>query len=136
LPISYKDDRSVVERIMLEAASRETIEIGEIAAPTLKILEEKFAIKPGDIRPRVFMRLTDNWVELSVRFLCSNHDIRGLKDRMSREIIQNLDKAEIGIASSTYDIVGLPVIRVQLEASADLHQRTLRETVSNTQGKL
>jgi small-conductance mechanosensitive channel len=119
LPISYKDDRSVVETIPLEAAGWETIKIEEIASPTLKILEEKFSIKPGEIRPRVFMRLTDNWVELSVRFLCSDHDIRGLKDRMSREIIQNLDVAKIGIASSTYDIVGLPTIRVKMEASTN-----------------
>jgi hypothetical protein len=60
-----------------------------------------------------------------VRFLCSDHDIRGLKDRMSREIIQNLDEAKIGIASSTYDIVGLPTIRVKMEASTNPQKETL-----------
>jgi small-conductance mechanosensitive channel len=115
LPISYNDDWSVVENILLDAAGRQTVQIEEIATPTLKILQDKFSIEPGDIQPRVFMRLTDNWVELTVRFLCKDHDIRGLKDRMSREIIRNLDQAKIGIASSTYDIVGLPPIRVQME---------------------
>ena len=115
LPISYKDDRSVVEQILLEAAGKETVKIEEMAAPALKLLEDKFSIESVDVRPRVYMRLTDNWVELTVRFLCKEHDIRGLKDRMSREIIANLDKAKIGIASSTYDIVGLPPIRVQME---------------------
>ena len=52
------------------------------------------------------MRITDNWVELSVRFLCRTHDIRGLKDRISREILAGFEDASIGIASSTYDIVG------------------------------
>jgi cytochrome c oxidase subunit 2 len=89
--------------------------IDEIAEPTLKVLEDKFAIKSADVAPRVFMRLTDNWVELSVRFLCKDHDVRGLKDRMSREIIDNLDRAKIGIASGTYEIVGLPPVRVQME---------------------
>ncbi len=115
LPISYKDDRSVVEQILLEAAGKETVKIEEMAAPALRLLEDKFSIESVDVRPRVYMRLTDNWVELTVRFLCKEHDIRGLKDRMSREIIANLDKAKIGIASSTYDIVGLPPIRVQME---------------------
>lgn len=116
LPVSYKDDRATVEAILLEAASRETVKIEEIAAPTLKVLEETFLVKSADIHPRVYMRLTDNWVELSVRFLCKDHNIRSVKDRMSREIVANLDKANIGVASSTYDIVGLPPIRVQMEA--------------------
>ncbi len=115
LPISYSDDRGVVESILLEAAGKETVKIEEIAASALTILEDRFSIRSGDIHPRVYMRLTDNWVELTVRFLCKDHDIRGLKDRMSREVIANLDKAKIGIASSTYDIVGLPPIRVQME---------------------
>ena len=115
LPISYNDDRNLVEQILLEAAAKETVHIEELAAPTLKLLEDKFSIEKADIRPRVYVRLTDNWVELTVRFLCKDHDIRGLKDRMSREIIAKLDDAKIGIASSTYDIVGLPPIKVQLE---------------------
>ena len=116
IPISYTADRNLAERILLEAAGKETVKIEEIAAPVLKNLEDKFSIKSAEIRPRVYVRLTDNWVELTVRFLCKDHDIRGLKDRMSREIADALDVAKIGIASSTYDIVGLPPIRVQMEA--------------------
>jgi small-conductance mechanosensitive channel len=118
IPISYTADRHVAESILLQAASRETVKIEEIAAPVLKNLEDKFSIEPADIHPRVYVRLTDNWVELTVRFLCREHDIRGLKDRMSREIADALDRAKIGIASSTYDIVGLPPIRVQMEPPA------------------
>lgn len=116
IPISYNDDDTIVEHILLIAAGKETIKIEEVAEPTLKVLQEQFSIHtPEDLAPRVFMRLTDNWVELTVRFLCRDHDMRGLKDRMSREIKANLAKAKIGVASSTYDIVGLPPIRVQME---------------------
>jgi hypothetical protein len=48
-----------------------------------------------------------------VRFLCPTHDIRALKDRISREMLAGLDAAKIGIASSTYDIVGMPPLRVE-----------------------
>ena len=46
--------------------------------------------------------MTDNWLELTVRFLAPDHGIREIKDRMSRDILAALDKAEIGIASGTY----------------------------------
>ena len=115
IPISYKDDRYLVEKILLTAAEKETVKIAEIAEASLAILEQRFSIRKLDFKPKVYMRLTDNWVEVTVRFLCKDHDIRGLKDRMSREIIDNLDKAKIGIASGTYEIVGLPPIRVEMQ---------------------
>jgi small-conductance mechanosensitive channel len=119
LPISYKDDRVTAEKILLAAARKETVAIAELAAPALQLLKERFSVDAAETQPRVYMRLTDNWVELTVRFLCKDHDIRGLKDRMSREIIDNLDAADIGIASGTYEIVGFPTLKVQLEAGSN-----------------
>ena len=116
LPISYKDDRDTAEKILLAAAERETVKITEMAEPALQALKERFSILSStDLQPRVYWRLTDNWVELSVRFLCKDHDTRGLKDRMSRAIISDMDKAGIGIASGTYEIVGLPPIQVEMK---------------------
>ena len=59
------------------------------------------------------MWIIDNWIELAVRFLCGTHQVRGLKDQISRQIMDELDVAKIGIASSTYDVVGFPPIRVE-----------------------
>ncbi|MDQ6733277.1 MAG: mechanosensitive ion channel family protein [Nitrospirota bacterium] len=118
IPISYDDDHDIAERILLDAARKETVSVRDLAEPTLKILQDKFSTHPSELSPRVFVRLTDNWVELTVRFLCKDHDIRGLKDRMSREIKSRLKEENICIASSTYDIVGLPPIRVQMEPPA------------------
>ncbi len=114
IPISYTDDRNIVETILISAAQRETVRIEELAAPAVQILEERFLLKSVDLEPHVYLRLTANWVELSVRFLVKTHDIRGLKNRMSRYIITELDKHGIGIASSTYDIVGMPPLQVQI----------------------
>jgi small-conductance mechanosensitive channel len=113
IPISYKDDRNRAEKILLEVAAKETLDVTKLAAPAVKALQEKFLLTRTDVKPRVFFRLTDNWVELTVRFLVEDHDIRGLKDRMSRGIIDGLDAAGIGIASGTYEIVGLPPVRVE-----------------------
>ena len=115
IPISYKDDRGRAEQILLAAAEKETVEISELATPVLETLQRRFAIEGAALKPKVFLRLTDNWVELTVRFLCRDHDVRGLKDRMSRDIIDHLDEAGIGIASGTYEIVGLPPLRVQMD---------------------
>jgi small-conductance mechanosensitive channel len=112
-PISFKDDRRRAEEIILKAVRDHTREIANIAEPELQRLKERFFIEEADIHPRVFLRITDNWVELAVRFLCGTHQVRALKDRISRQILDDLDAAKIGIASSTYDVVGFPPIRVE-----------------------
>ena len=58
--------------------------------------------------PKVYYRITDNWLELSLRFIAKDHDIRDIKDQMSRDILDEFDKAGIEIASATLDIVGMP----------------------------
>jgi small-conductance mechanosensitive channel len=120
LPISYKDDRNRAEQIILDAVRHNTADIAQLAQPELDRLKQQFFIKAAEIAPRVFLRITDNWVELSVRFLCRTHDIRGLKDRISREILSALESAKIGIASSTYDIVGLPPVKVEISRNEDV----------------
>ncbi|WP_246733482.1 hypothetical protein [Methylobacterium sp. BTF04] len=76
-------------------------------------LQERFGVEPIDLEPRVFFRITDNWLELTVRFILGTHQIRGAKDAISRHIISEFDAAGIGIASATYDIVGLPPVELR-----------------------
>lgn len=70
----------------------------------------------------MFYRITDNWLELTVRFIVDTHRIRAAKDAMSRHIINQLDRAGIGIASATYDIVGPPPIKLQRARDAEAAQ--------------
>jgi small-conductance mechanosensitive channel len=113
LPISFKDDRARAEQIILEAVEYHTRDIASLAQPELDRLKREFFIEAADIKPRVYLRITDNWVELSVRFLCNTHNIRALKDQISRQILSGLEAAHIGIASGTYEIVGFPPITVK-----------------------
>jgi hypothetical protein len=62
----------------------------------------------------MLLRLTDNWVELAVRFVVADHGIREIKDKISRDILDGLYRAGIGIASGTYEVVGMPTLKVQM----------------------
>jgi len=112
-PISFRDDRRRAEEIILQAVREHTQDIARMAQPELERLKERFFVEQSEIGPRVYLRITDNWVELAVRFLCQTHNIRELKDRISRQILEGLEEAKIGIASGTYEIVGFPPIRLE-----------------------
>jgi small-conductance mechanosensitive channel len=113
LPVRYQDDRARAEQILLQAAQRHAITEAQMGEDEVKRLHERFGINVGEIDPRVYWRITDNWLEITVRFLAPDHGIRSIKDAMSREILTELDKAKIGIASGTYAIVELPPIRIE-----------------------
>ena len=118
IPVSYRDDRAKVEQIVLDVARRHTVRVSEVGHEALQAMRKRYFVKDAEFEPKVYWRITDNWVELTVRFAVSEHGVREIKDRMSREILAGLDAAKIGIASGTYEIVGLPPIRVKMEKAA------------------
>ena len=113
VPITYAADRGRVEAIMLAAAREHALDAGSMAEEARQHLEDRFGVQRLDMVPKVFFRITDNWLELTVRFIVGTHGIRDVKDAMSRCIVDALDKAGIGIASATYDIVGFPPIEIK-----------------------
>ena len=112
LPIAHRDDRHRAEAILLETARRYTVARDEMTAEALDAMRSKYFVRDVDLDPHVYWRITDNWLELTVRFLTGVHGVRGTKDQMSREILTALDDAGIGIASATYEITGVPPLTV------------------------
>lgn len=108
LPIAYRDDRVAAERILLDAARTHCVDVATLTRDDAARLNEKYGVTTRDFEPRVYWRPTDNWLELTVRFITPDHGVRDVKDAMSRDVLAALDHAGIGLASATFEIVGLP----------------------------
>lgn len=106
--IKYGADRQKAEAIMLDIARKHTTDISKISEPALNELERRYLVKPSELNPRVYYRITDNWLELTLRFIALDHDIREIKDKMSREIVDCFELYHIEIASASIHIVGFP----------------------------
>ena len=113
LPVSYQADRRRAEQILLDCASKLTDRIEDVSREVRDQVEKKYFIDLDTLKPQVFYRLTDNWLELTLRFVSRPHGVRNIKDQMSRMILDQLEAAGIGIASATYDVVGFPPIRLE-----------------------
>lgn len=115
IPIKYDADRKAVEEIMMKVVQKHTDKPEEMSKPLRENLERKYGIQISDMVPKVFYRLTDNWLELSARFIVPEHGVRFVKDAISRDIIEEMDKINVEIASATFDIVGLPTINLKID---------------------
>jgi small-conductance mechanosensitive channel len=112
IPVSYTADHKRAEQILLDVANRNSIEVSELSSSALAEIRRRYFMKTTSLTPRVYLRLTDNWLELTVRFIVADHGIRDVKDRMSRELLEGLNQAGISIASATFEITGLPELRI------------------------
>lgn len=115
IPISYEDDWQAAEQILLRAANKHTIDIKTLEQEAIQELKRRYFLDADNPGPRVYWRITDNWVEMSVRFVVRDHGVRGVKDAMSRDILADLKAAGIGIASGTYAIVQVPPVEVKVQ---------------------
>ena len=112
LPVDYGADRARVEAILLAAAHAHAVVDDAPARQALLAMQSRYALADAALEPAVFVRITDNWLELSLRFLVHARGVREVKDRISRQILHELEKAEIEPATAGYNIVGLPPLRL------------------------
>lgn len=87
--------------------------------PAMAFMRSRYAMADAALEPAVYLRLTDNWLEMSLRFLVGSRGVREVKDRISRQVLGELEGAGIGMASATYKIVGSPEVRLAPARSLD-----------------
>jgi len=115
IPITYQADLSKAEQIILDAVTKSTVNLAEIGEESLAELERRYFVQRSGLSPKAYVRLTDNWIEITVRFIVRDHGVRDIKDTISRDILRGLNESGMGVASGTYQIVGMPPISVKLE---------------------
>lgn len=120
VPVAYRADRVRAEAILLESVAEHAAPLDRESEPVRAALERRYFISLEDLTPRVFFRLTDNWLELTVRFIVRDHGIREVKDAIARSVLQRFDQASIEIASATFEIVGMPALRVERTGRRDV----------------
>ncbi len=117
LPITYEADRKRAEALLLDVVSRHTTPLESLSREALDAMQRRYFVRNvADLSPKVYYRLTDNWLELTARFVVADHGVRDVKDAIARELLDGLDAAGIGIASATFEIVGMPSLRVSAAA--------------------
>lgn len=114
IPVTYKSDWRAASKMMLETVKKETGSIIEKSTKEYSHLREKYYLQKKPAEPGVFMRVTDNWIQLSVRYMTPARERRALNNKLNNIMLNKIEKSKrIKVASATYDIVGLPEIRMK-----------------------
>ena len=111
VPVQYANDYRAAERHLLAAAEKHALSEARLGAEEVRRVEHRFGIDVGDIAPRVFWRITEDWLEMTVRFLGPDHGIRGIKDKMTRDVLAGFEKDGIVVGATRQEAVPGPAAR-------------------------
>lgn len=108
-PITYSSDWKAARMLIIDAISQETGTIEELAKKEISHMERKYFLSGSSMNAEVFVRLTDNWIELTARYVTPVRQRRTIRNKISQKILEDIEKSEtIKIASQTVDIVSFP----------------------------
>ncbi|MFL5926527.1 MAG: mechanosensitive ion channel family protein [Gaiellaceae bacterium] len=102
VPVPYRADWRRAEQILREEAER--VSATEGARKAIDLMMQRYPIPKHEVDARVYVTLTDNWVELAARFVIPVRESRSVRDRLARAVRDRFDAEGIEVASSTMDV--------------------------------
>ncbi len=102
LPITYASNTKLATEILKSVGGEYTREFMHDAEPQIEKMQRIFMVPRFEVEPVVFMKVTDNWVELTLRYLVDPKKRRAASSYMFGQIFQQIrEHKDIEIASST-----------------------------------
>ena len=108
VPVQFHSDYAAAEALLLDAARRHALDRKKIGDEQIGHLEKRFGLNIGEAEPQAFWRITENWLELTVRYLAPDHGGRSIKDRINRDVVAGFEKAGIAIGATRQEPVPPP----------------------------
>lgn len=114
IPISHGSDYTLTREILQKIAY-------EISEPTIKEAiaswneaKQSYFIDEVSLNPQTTIKITDNWLEFTLRYIVEYHKRRYTKDLLFTHILDSLKEYpdKISIASTTISIVQVPPIDI------------------------
>lgn len=114
IPITYESNWKKAAEEILAIARRETEHVATVAEEQLRTMGRKFYVEKRAVEPAVFLTVTDNWINLNVRFPTMARERRITRSRISTAILEMIEASDdIKVASATIEIVGFPPVKMK-----------------------
>ena len=94
LPVRYGSDYQKAREIFLDALVKVTGDYAEQSKAVWGQMTRRYLIEAANVGPSVNMKLTDNWVEFTLRYIVDHKKRRSTKDKISVLILQGVDASD------------------------------------------
>lgn len=75
---------------------------------------EKYLISQNDVSEKIYTKLTDNWIDLRLRYVVDPRQRRPVKTLLFERILEGFaQETDIHLASENIEISGFPKLRIE-----------------------
>jgi small-conductance mechanosensitive channel len=112
IPITYGSDWRHAGEIMLQHGREYSSHLQTQAQAGLHALMKRYPVHDMPVEPLLYIVMTDNWIEMTLRYVVEARKRRGVRGQLHLELLQHFgSEADITVASATIEIVGFPPLR-------------------------
>jgi small-conductance mechanosensitive channel len=105
LPVTYTSNVQETTKILIEVGKQYTREFLEGAHTQMRRMQRYFLVPEFELEPTVYMKVTSNWVELTLRYLVEPKKRRAATTFIYGEVFKRVQqRQDISIASETTDL--------------------------------
>jgi small-conductance mechanosensitive channel len=107
IPITYGSDWKKAATVFMGILREQHDVISSVAEKAIELVGEKYYILPKVVEPAIYLTLTDNWVQFSLRYVVDVRERRAVQDHLNRKILEAVEREDrITIASETMTVTG------------------------------
>ncbi|MBA3044968.1 MAG: mechanosensitive ion channel family protein [Candidatus Thermoplasmatota archaeon] len=122
IPITYDSDWKMAQERFTHIVVEQTKHIMQQAEEGIsKIRDKYYAEQVRNLEPVAYLKVTDNWIELSVRYTVNVYERRKVQNAIHRGILEEIARNDkIKIASATFEIVGFPEVKLNSKGDTNV----------------
>jgi small-conductance mechanosensitive channel len=116
LPIRYGSDVDILKELVIRVTKEVLSDFTSESKEQWKEVVGKYYIEDAILDPTLAITLTDNWIQVNLRYIVDYRKRRHTKHLLYEKIHQEVAKSngKVALASATHEIVSLPEIRVNM----------------------
>lgn len=115
--ITYESDLEMAKKIILEESSKLLSEFTENSKEEWKGMVERYYIENATLDPTIAIKMTDNWIELNLRYITDYKLRRATKHQLFEKIEKSISQTngKVNVASSTLQLMKFPPIDIRMQ---------------------
>jgi small-conductance mechanosensitive channel len=112
IPITYESDWQRASELILENGRKYSSHVQTQAQEQLARIVEQYAVQDMPVEPLLYIRMTDNWIEMTLRYVVDPRERRTVAGQLHLDLLKSFEsEPDITVASATFEIVGFPPLR-------------------------
>ena len=114
--VTYESDIPLAKKLVMESAEKLLSEYSQNSKSKWEEMVERYYIENATLEPTLAMSLTDNWVQLNLRYITDYKLRRKTKQDLFQEIVLAVleTKGKVILASTTLQLLKIPPVDIHV----------------------